>query len=155
MTRYWPPLPTEDQLTTAGLTADGRHIQGWVRVPTGKVWQPEDLLWLPPSATKSTDVDRAGRVVDVTLAPDEVQAWVTSQIAVHDKYLDWLRQKVRAGALKLTAALARMLGLDFEDGVELVPRGGGPLVAYKSLRAEPDREPAGPIWTPPKRQWVN
>lgn len=151
--RYFPPLPTEDQLTTAALTRDGMHVQGWVRTPAGAVWRPEDLLWLPPSATKASDIDRAGRIVDVTLAPDEM-AFVTAEIAKHDKYLDVIRAKVRAGAIKLTGFLAKMLGLPFdEDGVELRQR-YGPVVALKSLQdvQQPDTE-HGPVWSP-KRHWV-
>ena len=60
----WPPMPTEDELTTAGLSRDGQHVMGWVTPPADKVWTPNDgtLLWLPPSATKSTDLDAAGRI---------------------------------------------------------------------------------------------
>jgi hypothetical protein len=130
---------TEDELAIAGLTPDGMHVQAWVATPPGQTWAPEggDLIWLPPNATKSTDLDDIGRVVDVAGDP-EVQAFVTAEIDRHNKYLDFLRDKVRAGKMKLDAFVAKMLGVPFdEDGVELTPRvGSGPVAAYKSAAAE-------------------
>lgn len=139
----WPPMATEDELTTAELSSDGKHVKGWVMVPEGTVWKPEDLLWLPPSATKSTDLDAAGRIVDVVPDAGEIKAFVTAELAKHERYLDLLRAKVRAGGIKLTAFLAKMLGMAFEDGVELTPRllrsayrGIPAAAALKAFRAE-------------------
>ena len=133
----WPPPPTEDVLTTAGLSDNGQLVQGWVRLPTAKVWAPKDgdLLWLPPSATKATDIDRAGSVVEVQELGDI--AWVQAQLDKREKYLDYIKAKVRAGAYRLTAALAAMWNLPLdEDGAELTPRVGTGTVAYKSAHAE-------------------
>lgn len=103
----WPPAPTTDELTIAGLSSDGRHVRGWVKVPAGAVWRPEDLMWLPPSAAKSTDLDRAGEIVDVTLDPGETMAWVTAELNKRERYLELLRSKVRSGAMRLTSFLAK------------------------------------------------
>ncbi len=92
-------------------------------------------MWLPPSATKSTDIDEVGRVVDVLEGPGG-HDWVTAQLGRRQKYLDILRAKVRAGAFRMTAALAKMLGLD-EDGAELVQR--GPIAYGKSSYEEARR----------------
>ena len=132
----WPPPPSEDVLTSPRLTADGNHIEGWVRRPTDGVWKPHDLLWLPPSATKSTDIDGIGQVVDMQDF-DGIghHDWVVAQLNKREKYLDYIRAKVRAGAYRLTAQLAKMLGMDFpEDGAELVPRTGP--VAYQAMAAK-------------------
>ena len=125
---FWPPMPTEEELTVPRLSSDGQHVEGWVRKPDG-VWRPEDLLWLPPSATKSTDIDRAGAIVDVLEGPGDYD-WVTAQLNKRERYLDMIRAKVRAGAVRLTAALAKFLGMDFEDGAELVPLTGLGGAAY-------------------------
>lgn len=137
---------TPEEMTVPRLSHNGQCVEGWVMAPAGQVWQPEggDLLWLPPSATKSTDVDRAGSIVDVgPLTPDEKMAWVTAELNKHERYLEMIRNKVRSGAVRLTSFLAKMLGLPFDDdGVELSPRvGTGPLaatrtLAYKSAQAE-------------------
>jgi len=124
----WPPRVSEDALTTAGLSSDGMTVRGWVRKPAG-VWKPADLLWLPPTAVKSTDVDQAGTILDVTEGPGD-HDWVTAQLNRRERYLDLIRAKVRAGAFRMTAALAKWLGLD-EDGAELVER-TGPLAYGKS-----------------------
>ncbi len=62
----------------------------------------------------------------------EERAFVTSQIAKHNRYLDMIRERIRHGTLKLTAALAKMLGLPFNDGVELVPLKAIPATYSKS-----------------------
>jgi hypothetical protein len=56
--------------------------------------------------------------------------WVTAQVNRRERYLDRLRDMVRAGRMKLDAALAKMLGMRFDDGVELVPRAGTGTLAY-------------------------
>ena len=138
----WPPRPTEEQLTVPRLTKDGMHVEGWCRRPSDGVWHPSDLLWMPPNATKSTDIDGIGRVVDVRdgLGPHD---WVVAEINKRERYLDLLRDKVRAGALRLTATLAKFLGMDFEDGAELIPRTsvayGKSTAAAKALREEAER----------------
>jgi hypothetical protein len=116
-----------EEMTVPRLSSDGMTVEGWVSKPDGP-WQPEDLLWVPPTATKSTDIDRAGSIVDVIEGPGDYD-WVTAQLNKRERYLDAIRAKVRAGAYRLTAQLAKFLGMDFdEDGAELVPRTG--TVAY-------------------------
>lgn len=132
---------TDEEMSVPRLSADGKHVEGWVFRPAGKVWAPHDrdpLLWLPPSATKSSDIDQAGSIVDVTWDVGELKAWVTAEVNKHERYLDLLRSKVRSGTMRLTSFLAKMLGMPFdEDGVELTPRiGAGTVTAYKSLAAE-------------------
>lgn len=126
----WPPGPTEEQLTVPRLSADGQHVEGWCRKPTDGIWRPTDLLWMPPGATKSADMDRAGGIVDVLEGPGD-HSWIVAQLGKRQKYLDILRERVRSGGMKLTAALAKMLGLD-ADGAELVQR-TGPIAYGKSL----------------------
>ena len=132
----YPPMATEDELTTAGLSADGKHVKSWVRRPEGGVWKPHDLLWLPPTATKSSDIDQAGVIVDVTQGID--LDFVTAELNKRERYLDMIRERVRAGTYRLTAALAKFLGMAFdEDGAQLVPRAGLGTVAYgKSIAAK-------------------
>ena len=147
----WPPPPTEEQLTVPRLTKDGQHVEGWVRRPIGKAWQPSDLLWLPPSATKSTDIDGIGRIVDVKdFGGIGVHDWVTAELNKRERYLEMIREKVRAGAYRLTAQLAKFLGMPFdEDAAELIPRTGAlaygdGLAAAKSLRETADKLINGP-----------
>ena len=130
------PIYSHEELAVAALTPDGKHVQAWVTTPPGEVWTPEggDLIWLPPSATKSTDVDGIGQVIDVVGDP-EVQAFVTAQLAVHAKYLDYLRDRIRRGLYKVSAAFRRQLGMLDEDGAELAPRTGTGTLAYKSIDA--------------------
>lgn len=127
------PIYSGEELAVAGLTPDGKHVQVWVTTPPGQAWTPRggDLIWLPPSATKSTDIDGIGEIVDVVGDP-EVQAFVTAQLAVHAKYLDYVRDRIRRGLYKVSAAFRRQLGLD-DDGAELAPRVRTGTVAYKSL----------------------
>ena len=134
----WPPPPSEEQLTVPRLTKDGLHIEGWCRRPTDRVWKPSDLLWLPPRATKSTDIDGIGRIVDVEdFGGIGMHDWVTAQLNKRGKYMEYVRDRVRAGTYRLTAALAKWLGMPFdEDGAELVPRSGTGTVTYKSLDAK-------------------
>ena len=137
---------TPEEMTVPRLSHNGQCVEGWVMAPTENPWQPKggDLLWLPPTATKSTDVDRAGDIVDVTWDVGEQMAFVTAELNKHERYLEMIRNKVRSGAVRLTSFLAKMLGLPFDDdGVELTPLrvGSGPLVAtrtlaYKSAQAE-------------------
>ncbi len=117
----WPPRPTEEQLTIPRLSADGQHVEGWCR-------KPHDLLWLPPTATKSTDTDIAGQIVDVLEGPGD-HDWIVAQLGKRERYLDLIRAKVRAGAFRMTAQLAKWLSLD--EGAELVPR-TGPIAYGKS-----------------------
>lgn len=130
------PIYSHEELAVAGLTPDGKHVQAWVTTPPGEVWTPQggDLIWLPPSATKSTDVDGIGQVVDVVGDP-EVQAFVTAQLAVHAKYIDYLRDRIRRGLYKVSAAFRRQLGLD-DDGAELAPSTVTGTAAYKSAGAD-------------------
>ena len=127
---------SQEELAVAGLTPDGKHVQAWVTTPPGEVWTPQggDLIWLPPSATKSTDVDGVGRVVDVVGDP-EIQAWVTAELAKSAKYLDYLRDRIRRGLYKVSAAFRRQLGMLDDDGAELAPSIGSGTVAYKSTDA--------------------
>jgi len=53
------------------------------------------------------------------VASVDTHLWVTSQLRLRDKYLELLRQKVLAGAMKLDAALAKMLGMEFPDSVAM------------------------------------
>lgn len=115
-------LYTPEERSVAGLTSDGQHLQAWVQVPEGQVWRPTDgtLIWHPPNAVKATDTAGIGRVVDVV--DFETEAFVTAELAKHERYLELIRNKVRSGALKLTAFLASWLGMPFDqDGVELRP----------------------------------
>ena len=125
----FPPMATQAELTIPRLSADGMTVEGWVRRPEGGVWKPHDLLWLPPTATKSSDIDQAGVIVDVLEGPGD-HDWIVAQLNKRETYLDILRERVRSGAMRLTAALAKMLGLA-EDGAELVPR-TGPIAYGKS-----------------------
>jgi len=125
----WPPRPTEEQLTVPRLSRDGQHVEGWCRKPVDGIWKPADLLWMPPGATKSSDIDQAGVIVDVLEGPGD-HDWIVAQLNKRETYLDILRERVRSGAMRLTAALAKMLGLA-EDGAELVPR-TGPIAYGKS-----------------------
>lgn len=132
VTGHWPPLPTEDELTVPRLSKDG-HVEGWCRRPADGVWRPADLFWLPPSATKSTDIDDIGHVVGVNdFGGIGDHAWVTAQLNKRERYLDLIRERVRQGAYRLTAQLAKFLGMD-DDSAELKPRTGTGTVAYKSL----------------------
>ena len=145
----WPPPPTEEVMTTPRLSKDGMHVEGWVRRPA-TAWKPSDLLWLPPSATKSTDIDGIGQIVDVKdFGGIGDYDWVMAQLNKRQKYLDFIREKVRIGAYRMTAQLAKMLGLPFdEDSAELMPRTGsvayGKMAAAKSLKEEADRLISGP-----------
>jgi len=60
---------------------------------------------------KSTDIDGIGQIVDVRDGIG-MHSWVTAQLNRREKYLDLIRAKVRAGALRLTAQLAKFLGMD-------------------------------------------
>lgn len=145
----WPPPPSEEVMTVPRLSKDGDHVEGWVRPPGDGVWKPSDLLWQPPNATKSTDIDGIGRIVDV-IDYEMDYAWVTAQLNRRQKYLDLIREKVRIGAYRLTAQLAKMLGLPFdEDAAELIPRSGRipygkSTAAAKALKEEADRLINGP-----------
>jgi len=120
----WPPPALEEQLTIPRLSRDGQHVEGWCRKPADGIWKPADLLWMPPGATKSSDIDQAGVIVDVLEGPGD-HDWIVAQLNKRETYLDILRERVRSGAFRMTAALAKMLGLD-ADGAELVQR----TVAY-------------------------
>jgi hypothetical protein len=134
-------------MTTPRLTSDGMHIEGWVRPPADGVWRPSDLLWLPPSATKSTDIDGIGRIVDVKDFEIGDCDWVTAQLNKRERYLESIRAKVRAGAFRLTAALARTLGMPWdEDAAQLVPRTGTGTVAYRALATAKTEPKAHARW---------
>lgn len=134
----YPRLPSEEQLCVPRLTKDGQHLEGWVRRPTEGVWRPSDLFWLPPSATKSTDLDGIGRILDVNdFSGIGDHDWVVAHLDKRERYFDLIQAKVRAGAYRLTAQLAKMLGIPFdEDGAELTPRVGTGTVAAKSAAVE-------------------
>lgn len=137
---------TDEEMSVPRLSHNGTIVEGWVRSP-GPRWQPSDgdLLWHPPNAVKSTDLDGIGRVVDVgPWAPGETMAWVQAEIDKSNRYWSYVRDKVRAGAYRMTAAAMRALGFDEDEiarltGAELTPRTltQGPVAAYK---AAADRE---------------
>ncbi len=58
------------------------------------------------------------------IATVDTHLWVTSQLRLRDKYLELMRQRVLSGVLKLNATLAKMLGMEFSDGVALKAREG-------------------------------
>jgi hypothetical protein len=68
----WPPAPTTDEVTVAGLSPDGKHVRGWVKLPAGAVWKPEDWFGFLPAPRRPPDLDRLGEIVDVT--PDSGDA---------------------------------------------------------------------------------
>lgn len=159
------PIYSDEEMTVPRLSYNGTIIEGWVKAPADKARQPQDgdLLWLPPSATKSTDVDRAGSIVEVgPWTPGEDMAWVQAQLDKRERYLDLLRDEVRAGTLRLTAALAKMLGLAFGDGAELTPLTapalGATLGTYKAAtdaRVDYERLEAMIRATGPERPTLN
>ena len=90
---------------------------GWVVPPADGVWKPEDLLWTPPG-TKALDL--AGEIVDAEkFVTVDTHLWITSQLRLRDRWLEMMRQKVMSGAMKLDAALAKMLGMGFPDSVAM------------------------------------
>ena len=135
---------TEEEMTVPSLSHNGTIVEGWVKSP-GHGWEPSDgdLLWTPPNAVKSTDLDGIGRIVDVgPWTPGEDMAWVQAQIDRSNRYWSYVKDKVRAGLYRMTAAAMRSLGFDEDEiarltGAELTPRVGTGVVAYKSL--DPDR----------------
>lgn len=117
----------------AMLKADGLTIVGWVPAPPSG-WEPEGLLWSPPGAKSGPDV--FGSVQDATTY-GSVAMWVRAQLDRRRSFLDKLRAAVLAGKLHLTsAAVAKLLGLPFDDGVELVEPPGALL---RQVNAEYDR----------------
>jgi len=122
-TGVWPPRiqsipPGQPVLGEQLYGAKGKGlIVGWVKPPADGAWTPESLIWTPPG-TKALDL--AGEIVDAEkFASVDTHLWVTSQLRLRDKYLELLRRRVRAGTMKLDAALAGVLGLAFDDGVSL------------------------------------
>lgn len=120
-TGEWPPRITSIPLGQPVLGehvmgAKGRGlIMGWVEAP--RVWAPQDLLWVPPG-TKALDL--AGQIVEAeAFAGFEGRQWVTAQVKKRDRYLEAIRQRVLDGRYRLTAALAKLLGLRFDDGALL------------------------------------
>ncbi len=119
----WPPRiqsipPGQPILGEHLYGAKGKGlIVGWVKPPADGAWTPEDLIWTPPG-TKALDL--AGEIVDAQkFATVDTHLWVTSQLRLRDKYLELMRQKVLSGAMKLDAALAKMLGMEFPDSVAM------------------------------------
>lgn len=118
ITGHWPPLLTD---IPVGVPMLGEHvglhrgtIVGWTDRPEAS-WRPEELLWTPPGV-KALDV--AGEIVDVkTFDNLPGTTWVTSQLTRRDRYLETIRQRVQAGHNRLTAALAKMLGLPFDEAL--------------------------------------
>lgn len=126
VTGHWPPRISDVPL---GVPVLGEHfglakgtVVGWSARPEA-LWTPEELLWTPPG-TKSLDL--AGEIVDARSFSD--RTWVVAQLGKRDKYLDIIRQRVRAGVYRLTPALAKILGID-EDGAVLAESGGGDVMA--------------------------
>lgn len=129
------PRWTEDQLTVPRLSHNGEIIEGWCRPPASGVWSPSELLWSPDTATKASDFDPIARIVDVSDSLGDL-AWVQAQTDKRAKYLERIRELVRAGKYRLTAGMAKLLGWD-EDEAELVPRTGtGTLVYSKAATVE-------------------
>jgi len=125
VTGHWPPRISD---VPAGVPVLGEHLYGprgkglvlgWVQPPADGTWSPADLLWTPPG---SRSLDRLGEIVDAVVYPGTPSAWVTAQLAKRDQYLELLRSRVLAGSMKLTASLARMLGMRWDDGVRLDAR---------------------------------
>ncbi len=122
----WPPriqsIPPGQPILGEHVGAARGTLVGWVKPPADGVWRPEGLLWTPPG-TKAMDV--AGEVVDaVKIATVDTHLWVTSQLRLRDRWLELMRQRVLAGVMKMTPALAKMLGMEFPDGVALKGRDG-------------------------------
>lgn len=86
-------------------------IVGWSARPQTS-WSPADLLWTPP-ATKTLDL--AGEIVDARTIGD--RTWIVSQLKLRDRWLDVIRQRVLAGAYKLTPALAKLLGMSDDSAL--------------------------------------
>ena len=147
VTGHYPPTITD---VPPGVPVLGEHlfgakgkglIVGWVEPPADGVWRPESLLWRPPGV-KAFDV--AGEIVDAQkFATVDTHLWVTSQLRLGDRWLEMMRQKVLAGALKLDAALARMLGMEFSDSVALKgpseSAATGPQAEYQRFLAMQNR----------------
>lgn len=139
VTGHYPPTITD---VPPGVPVLGEHlygakgkglIVGWVKPPDDGVWKPEDLLWVPPG-TKAMDV--AGEIVDAQkIATVDTHLWVTSQLRLRDRWLEMMRQRVLSGAVKLNAALAAMLGMEFPDSVALKEGRDGNGVDPKSEHA--------------------
>ncbi len=112
------------------VTRDG-DIAGWTRAIPGAVWQPgADVLW-QPAGTKALDI--AGKVAEVepTMAPEQ---WVRLQLDKRSRYLDIIREKVRAGVIALTPVLAKMLGLPYEPEEEArIVAAGRPIIGAVAL----------------------
>lgn len=133
VTGVWPPrintIPLGQPILGEHLVgAKGRGlIMGWVEPPA--VWSPEDLIWTPPG-TKALDL--AGEIVDAeSFAGIEGRQWITAQINRRDKYLEAIRERILNGRYRLTAALAKMLGMPYDDGA--------------LLSSDPERVEAGPL----------
>ena len=124
VTGHWPPRITDLPVGVPVLGESvGLHrgtLVGWTNRPES-AWRPDDgdLLWTPP-ATKS--LDAAGEIVDVkTFENLPGRSWVTAQLGKRDRWLEVIRQRVKAGTYRLTPAMAKLLGLD-DDGALLEDR---------------------------------
>jgi hypothetical protein len=147
VTGHYPPTITD---VPPGVPVLGEHLFGakgkgllcgWVEPPVDGVWRPESLLWTPPG-TKALDL--AGEIVDAQkVAMVDSHVWVTSQLRLRDRWLEMMRQKVLAGTMKLNAALAKMLGMEFSDSVALKgpseSPATGPQAEYRRFLAMQNR----------------
>ena len=122
------PRWTEEQLTVPRLSHNGEIIEGWCKPPASGVWTPSELLWSPETATKASDFDAIAEIVDVDDGLSDL-AWIQAQIDRRARYVDRIRDMVRAGKYRLTAGMAKLLGWD-DDEAELVPRTGTGTIAY-------------------------
>jgi len=107
--------------------------------------------WLPPVARSSVvhgweDIAANPRpfldigCVDAEIFPAVAShVWVTSQLRLRDRWLEMMRQKVLSGAMKLDAALAKMLGMEFPDSVAMKgpseSPATGPQAEYRRFQA--------------------
>ena len=128
VTGHWPRTisdvpPGQPILGEHLFGAKGKGLLcGWVVPPADGVWRPEDLIWTPPG-TKALDL--AGEIVDAEkFVTVDTHLWITAQLKLRDRWLELMRQRVLAGTMKLNAALAKMLGMEFGDGVALKGRDG-------------------------------
>ena len=67
-------------------------------------------------------------------------AWVQAEIDKSNRYWSYVRDRIRAGVYRMTAAAMRAFGFDEDEiarltGAELTPRTGTGTVAYKSIDA--------------------
>lgn len=119
VTGHWPPIPTDAELSVAGLSADGKTVTGWIRLPS-PLWTPDqDVLYVPPGA-KALDYDKAADV-DVFVPMGE-RAWIRAQLDKRSRYLEFVKRRIVEGGYQLTAAMRKILGIEDDDHVGLLSR---------------------------------